>query len=1670
MTTSDPSWGGAAHLTSILDRTTDAVFAFDDEWRYVYVNAVGDEMSRQNVGLSSDDLLGEVLWDVLPELKETELYERGDEAMETQQPVTFEEAYDPTESWFEVRLFPSPEGLSVHVRDVTEQKQLEADKRAVEREKEATLDRVSDTVWALDEECRYTYLNQGARELAREWGSSNPEELVGTVVWEAFPDATDLCVYEAVNRAFDTQQRVEIIDHLDKIDRCFETQIYPSPSGVTIYSRDVTEQKRRESELEQYERILDTITDGVCVLDEEANFVLVNDAFVKLVGHTRLELLDADLSLLVGDETMRRAQEMRNEMSPGESETVEVEHRVGGAALDFEVQLTPFPVDGELTGTVGVVRDVSERKQLEAELDEITDRITDGFYALTPDWRVVYWNDEMEHRLGVSSDEIVGENILDVFPELRENVAYTRFVEAMETQEASTFQSYAPRWDKWTEISVYPSEAGLSIYSRDITERKARERELGETKERLELALAGTETGVWERDVGTDEIVWDETVERIFGLEPGTFEETYDAFLDYVHPEDRTPLQRATEQALEADETLSVEYRITREDGTRRWIESRGNVHHNEDGCSDRFVGVLRDVTEQKERERDLEQYETIVETASDGIYALDPQLRFTMVNDAFVEMTGYDYEELLGNDLSLVADSSAFEKGRALRDQLRDGDREVGVVADEMLRAGGTRLPVEARIALLETDDEYVGSVGVTRDVSERVVYERELEDRTERLESLIDSGPLVVYTLDPDGIFTLSEGAGLDRLGVERGEVVGQSVFDVYESYPEITDLHERALAGETVQRTVAVQDLVFDNTVRPIFGEDGDIERVVGVAFDITDRRRYEDALTALHGTAQKLLGVQTRADVYQEVLDAADDVADLPFTCIYVPDEEAGVLRPTMAATGVAEELEDPPTVPIEGSIVGTVYETREPTVFEDIHDSPELYDESYPSKSGMFVPLGDYGVLASGAQEPGVFDESARRLAELLAATAEAALDRIEHERELTSWAERLESVVENAPLLVYALDSDGQYTLLEGAGLDALGLETGEFVGQSVFETCADDERLVDAHKRALGGESVHAVAERRGLTFENWCRPIFDGDEVVRVIGVGLDITERAQYEDALAALHRSSRDLLHARTDDDVATKVVEGSDEILDLTGVVVYLFDEDETLLRPVAHSEDVPLLVGEPPAFGPESSIVWNTFVTGETASFDDVRDSEDVANENTSIRSGLYIPLGNHGVLTVISPEVGFFDEQTAELVDLFATTAETSLDRVAREQAIKDHQWELQQQASRLEQLNEITEQLRRVERVLVFESSRADIEQAVCEQLTASDRFSFAWIGEQTDGGVEPRTWAGNELGYLDSATCSDEPATNTLRTREPTVVENVADGLRSEPWRSEALSRGFQSVISVPLVYDELVYGVLSVYATRADGFDPMFQTVFAELGDTIAHAIDAAEAKQGLLTDDVVELDLRIPRAADPLARLARETGGVTRFEGLVPGVNGERLFFSVADASVDSVIAAAESSVVVSSIRVVSDREESSLFEMTVDGPLLATVLSDHGAVPHEIETDGDQTRVVVELSRAVDVRSFVEALRVRYPETELAARRDHERSLQTRETFRDDVDAAMTDRQHEVLQTAYLSGYFDTPRQSTGEEVAAVLGITQPTFANHLRGGERKLFELLYGS
>jgi len=570
-------------------------------------------------------------------------------------------------------------------------------------------------------------------------------------------------------------------------------------------------------------------------------------------------------------------------------------------------------------------------------------------------------------------------------------------------------------------------------------------------------------------------------------------------------------------------------------------------------------------------------------------------------------------------------------------------------------------------------------------------------------------------------------------------------------------------------------------------------------------------------------------------------------------------------------------------------------------------------------------------------------------------------------------------------------------------------------------------------------------------------------------------DITKRKQREEALATLQETARDFLYAETHQEIAQHIVDDTPGVLDLDASAVYLFDADTNDLRPAARSATMREVNGPLPTVHVDGETLPSySFVEDEALFFDDVHEADRLENRATDLRSATYIPLGNHGVFVAGSDRVGVFDDVTRELADLLAATAEAALDRVARESQLREQDRTLQEQNEQLTALNRINETIREIDQALVQAETREQIDQTVCELLTGEDRFRFAWIGtiDRTTDTVDPRAWAGSEQGYLDSQTFAidasrREPAAQTAATGDVTMVTNVAAELREEPWRKDALARDYLSVLSIPLVYNDLTHGVVTVYAPTQDSFDDTTTAVLAELGETIASALSAIERKNALLTTSMTRVEFVIDDPAFILSRLARDAACTLSYQGGVQqSTEGSDVFVTVDDGAVTDVVNAASQLVGIDEVLQISADGEGGVLRLRLTQPFLALELADHGAVFREATADPTSTTLVIDIPDSIDVRTITQLVRETFSTVELRSKQTLDQSVE-RDLYSKFL-GKLTERQLEVIQTAYYSGFFESPRESTGEDVAETLGISPPAFYTHSRTVQRKLFETLF--
>lgn len=688
-----------------------------------------------------------------------------------------------------------------------------------------------------------------------------------------------------------------------------------------------------------------------------------------------------------------------------------------------------------------------------------------------------------------------------------------------------------------------------------------------------------------------------------------------------------------------------------------------------------------------------------------------------------------------------------------------------------------------------------------------------------------------------------------------------------------------------------------------------------------------------------------------------------------------------------------------------------------------------------------------------------------------------------HSRGLTEKLDVYETVLSTAADGVYLLDADGCVRMTNDALLEKTGYSRDELLGEHISiliperDVACGERRIVEQLQQPEPGIiSLPVTIERvDGTTYpaESRIGLLTEGGVLRGTVGVSRDISEQQAHEETLTELHDSSRTLLSAESSHAVSDAVVEAAETILDIEVASVYRFDEAANALRPQTWSDQTDDLLGEPPTFGAGEGIAWEVFVSGECRLYDDVSQEPDAYNPDTPIRAELCVPVGDHGIMLFGSTTVGEYDQRTVELAEILAANAEAAYDRMERDERLHRRDRELREQNRRLTQLENVNDRVRQIAHELVGATTRDDIERIVCDGLASLEGHEFVWIGETDPVGstVTPRSWAGTKRGYLDAVTvdadtASPEPTARAAEAQEP-VVARVSDELRNGHWQREALTRDYRAVASFPLRHASVPYGTLSVYAGRIDAFDEETEAVLAELARTVGHAIATVTQRQALLTDSQVELVFGIEQQATVLFTLADHLGCELSVTRLLPQTDAETLVFGTATGVTESALRqACENSHGVERARVLQADDEAIRFELLVDGPSVVDPVGDHGGSFERLRLEDGTGLLEMTVPAAGDVSAFITTYVERFPGTELLARRETDHRTESVEQALD----SLTERQREVLEVAHRHGYYEWPRESTGEDVAKSLDISAPTLTEHLRRAEAKLVAALLAS
>jgi PAS domain S-box-containing protein len=400
-----------------------------------------------------------------------------------------------------------------------------------------------------------------------------------------------------------------------------------------------------------------------------------------------------------------------------------------------------------------------------------------------------------------------------------------------------------------------------------------------------------------------------------------------------------------------------------------------------------------------------------------------------------------------------------------------------------------------------------------------------------------------------------------------------------------------------------------------------------------------------------------------------------------------------------------------------------------------------------------------------------------------------------------------------------------------------------------------------------------------------------------------------------------------------------------------------------------------------------------------------------------------------------------------------------------------RERERQIETQRDELAALSRTNVLLREIIGALAGATDRSELRQTVCDRLVESGRYSLAWIGERRGGNdvLVPLASAGERTDYLEAVEVrTDERPTGTgpggraYRGGEVQVVRDVREAEQFDPWRDRALSAGLESLVAAPLCHGEQTHGILAVYATEPHAFTPRVERGFAVLGEMIGLSLTAVRNKRLLQREETLRLEFRSGSEEACLTWLARACDCTLETAGAVETGDGVIQYLRVEGADPSSVVAAIRDGPVDYEVAVTRS-EGDSLVEIHGSSSL-ATELTEVGArlVDSRIGTDG--SRFVVETTGDAAVRAIQTVVERWNPDVRLVSKTNHDHL--EREGDRSPL-SALTDRQREILRAAYLSGYYDWPRETTAEDLADSLGIASPTLHQHLRRAESNFLSVL---
>lgn len=507
-----------------------------------------------------------------------------------------------------------------------------------------------------------------------------------------------------------------------------------------------------------------------------------------------------------------------------------------------------------------------ERKQAEDALRDahqritnIFESITDCFYALDADWRFTYVNPQAEAYFSLAKETMLGRSYMEVMPKTRDTEILAGQQRAMNEQRPVQFEAISPTTGKWIDFHIFPAEWGLSVYFRDITERKLAEEELNANEERLRTIFAASRDGIIVED--DERIVYvNQAYTHLFGYEAP--EELIGKHVSSViSSEDTERLLEFGKSRVGGKLPPSVyEFKGKRKDGML--FELEASVSASTVTGHSYITSIVRDITERKRAEERLRESETrfraMFEQANVGIMQASFDGILLKVNPGFCKIVGYSEEEASGMSLRDLTHPDDYEMEKALTRQLMTGEIPGYSIEKRYFRNDGRLVWGQMTATLVsQSPGEPFYMLAIVEDITERKQAEQALRESENKYRLLMEQASDGIHTYDMQGNFIETNSKLSEMLGYTPEELLRLNVKDLIPAEDLAVDplRFDQLRAGKTLlkeRRLYRKDGTLLQVEISGRMIRDGVLQAIIR---DITERKQVEEDLRISQVELQK-----------------------------------------------------------------------------------------------------------------------------------------------------------------------------------------------------------------------------------------------------------------------------------------------------------------------------------------------------------------------------------------------------------------------------------------------------------------------------------------------------------------------------------------------------------------------------------------------------------------------------------------------------------------------------------------------------------------------------------------------------------------------------------------------------------------------------------------------